>query len=176
MFHESRGCLYQPGSSLTLMLPASGLGTHLLWWPWVQQRGSKHRLIAHTVPAVLVMQWLTSMACFLSSLKQMLLLWQNKNMLPLCLNVFQQSLGRCLGTLSSKLHTHLLFLRKHTYRKCVWNRSYFPTSTPLNSPPTLALHLSFDLSAWYRLAMPFSCIEKALLCCPTLHLTSSGLP
>lgn len=106
------------------------------------------------------------MARFLSSLKQMELLWQDDNRLPLCLNVFQQSLGRCLGTLSSKLHTHLLFLRKHAYCKCVWNRSYFPTSTPLNSPPTFVLHLSLDLSAWRRLVMPFSCIENSLLCCP----------
>lgn len=83
----------------------------------------------HTVPAVLGMQWLPSMARFLSSLKQRLLLWWDENMLPLCLNVFQQSLVRCLGTMSSK-YTHTYYSSGNTHTASV-------TGTEVISLPAL---------------------------------------
>lgn len=141
--HERRGCLYQCGSLLTLVLPAGGLGTHLIWWPWVQQPALRHRLIAHLW---FQQSWLRSVphAVFcrlLSQFPEADVAFVTKEDTSLCLSEWLPCLpgkhGKCLGTVSSKLHTRLFSFRKHTCSTYVWDRNYFSIRTPLNSPPTL---------------------------------------
>lgn len=177
MFHESQGCFfYQSLSSHPINATCQWIRNSLS--PMTMNSAVKPQGqmdCSHMIPAVLrgsAPLMLTSVACFLSSLEPILLLWQEENIVPLCLKVFQQSLVKCLGTMSFKLQTHLLFLRTHMCHKCVCDRNYFMIRTALDSPPTLVL----GLSAWCWLAMPFSCTENSLLCCPTLSLTFQGCP
>lgn len=138
---------------LHLVVPASESGTHLLWWPWVQQLGFEHRSIAHTWFQEFCLcnaphaDFCFSAQILINLLNPLLLWWQEGNIsavcLPKCLPAkLRQVLEHwCVTTLSGiglSNYIHSYRSSGNTYAANVSGTEFFFfMSTLLNAKPML---------------------------------------